>query len=294
MLQVPFLQVGDVSIHYRSEGRGVPILCVHPPCATSRLFTYVKSELWDRRRILTMDVRGHGRSESGEAKLSLPLLAEDMRRVLDQCDISSAYVCGYGPGAMAALAALIAYPTRFRGGILLSGSAAYHDIISRGKLKAALYASRLGAKRPIAWASAWREADNRTAFDGMLDDAGSADAKRWRDYASACLEANFERQLHAIQQPVLLLYGTKDQIGHHYANAMFRLLPNAELYGVKDADRQLLMKASRQVGVVMRQWVDKHENGSLTDTLQERDALMQELAANGIVGGQDGESWPSL
>ncbi|MBB3108409.1 pimeloyl-ACP methyl ester carboxylesterase [Paenibacillus phyllosphaerae] len=255
------------------------------------MFTYVKTELYDKRRIVTFDVRGHGHSEAGESKLTIPLIAEDMRRLLDECGIRTAYVCSYGAGSLAALLALKSYPDRFRGGILISGAPGYHDLISRTKLKAAHLASRFNAKRAIALQSAWSEADNRPAFQGMMDDAMQGDVKRWQEYIDACLRVSLERELHGIRQPMLLIYGTSDHVGSHYASAMYRMLPNVEMYGIQGAERKLLMKEPGKTALIMRQWIDKLENGALADTFEERDALMQELAQHGITGGVDGENW---
>ena len=41
---------------------------------------------------------------------------------------------------------------------------------------------------------------------------------------------------------MLLLYGTADKVSREYSAQLYRQLPNAELYGIEHASRQLLRK----------------------------------------------------
>jgi pimeloyl-ACP methyl ester carboxylesterase len=244
----------------------------------------------DKHRIITCDIRGHGYSESGTAKLTLPLIAEDLRRLLDACGVKKSYLCSYGAGSFPLLTALLAYPDRFCGGIIISGAAAYTDIISRSKLQAAYMTSALKAKEIIAFSAALQEADNRTAFQTLNSDAKQGDPAKWRDYVGACLNETFERQLPRIGLPMLLVYGTADHAGRSNAEAMQRLLPDSELYGVLKAKHQLLMKEPVKTGLVIGQWIAKHEEPSISDTLEERIELLQELAEHGVEGRNEGEA----
>jgi len=287
---VPYFEVGNTEIHFHEQGRkGVPLLCVHPPCLSSRLFTYVRTELSDDRRVITLDVRGHGHSKPGSAKLTLPMIAEDMRQLLDFCDVKKAYVCTYGSASLPAIAALLAYPDRFCGGILISGTAGYTDFVSRAGLQAAYVTSAVKAKPLVALGGAWKEADNRTAFDAMRAEAMQADAAKWKEYAAACLNASFKRQLGQVRQPMLVIYGTNDRTGSRYAKQLYRDLPNCELYGVRNAERELLMKEPARTAFVIRQWTDKLDRPETADTLEERDATLREIADREVTIGLEEE-----
>ncbi|WP_274652452.1 alpha/beta fold hydrolase [Paenibacillus humicola] len=287
---MPFFQIGDTAVHVHEQGdRGTPVLCVHPPCISSRLFTYVRTELADTRRVITFDARGHGHSEAGTARLTLPLLAEDMRRILDWSGAKQAYLCAYGPASLPALQALLAYPDRFCGGILISGAAAYTDIVSRSKLQAAYVSSLLKARELVALQAAWQEADNRTAFQALQEEAKQGSAVRWKEYVSACLDTSFARELGRIRQPMLVIYGTADMRGAMYARELHRALPDSELYGVLKAGRHLLMKEPARTAFVIRQWIDKQERPEVADTFEEREELLKQIAGQGVTAGLEEE-----
>jgi pimeloyl-ACP methyl ester carboxylesterase len=286
---MPFFHVGDVSIHYREQSKGTtPIVCIHPPCITSPLFDALGDKLRDTHRVISIDVRGHGSSELGHGILTHAMIAEDIRYLLDSLDIKKSYLCGYGAGSLPAITALLAHPERFSGGILISGMAGFHDIKTRSKLQASFISSALKAKESIAKQVVRHEAEDKAAYAIMSEDALKGDPLKWREYAAACLNSSFGRELHQIKQPMLLLYGTADKVSREYSAQLYRQLPNAELYGIEHASRQLLRKEPAKIALVVDQWVAKQEQPELADTFEERNSLLEELVSHGIEDGLNG------
>lgn len=290
---MPFFHIGDVGLYVQEpaaggQGREGTVICVHPPCLTSRLFGSIEDQLGATHRLIRWDIRGHGFSDSGNSRMTLGMIAEDMRLLLDKLDVKQAYVCAYGAGSFPALAALLLHPQRFVGGMLLSGSAAYTDIRSRSKLQAAYISSMLAPKEPIAFKAAWSEARTRTEFEELRTEAKLGDPARWRDYAAACLEDGLERRVRHIKQPVLLLYGAKDSLGGIYASRLHRLLPNSELFGINGAKGQLATHEPVTTSFVMSRWMAKQEHPELADTHDERVALLRELSDHGVKEGAEG------
>lgn len=282
---MPFFRKNDIALQVQEpsgNGREGTVICVHPPCLTGRIFAGLEERLGSKRRVIRWNIRGHGASDSGSGKLTLAMIAEDMRLLLDEFGVKQAFVCAYGAGALPTLTALRMYPDRFAGGVLLSGSAGYSDIRSRSGLQAAYVSSILAPKGPIVFKAAWDEAADRTEFEALRDEAGQGDPAKWRDYAAACLDGDSDRNIRQVKQPVLLLYGTKDNAGAGNAAKLRRLLPNCELYGVVGATRQLATKQPITTAFVISQWMDKLRHPELADTYEEREALLRELAEHGV------------
>ncbi|HAS00985.1 MAG TPA: alpha/beta hydrolase, partial [Brevibacillus sp.] len=59
---MPYFIANGATIHYEIKGEGLPILCIHPPLLTGSIFYYQQKELQDRYKVITVDLRGHGRS----------------------------------------------------------------------------------------------------------------------------------------------------------------------------------------------------------------------------------------
>ena len=65
-------------------------------------------------RIIRLDLRGHGASESRE-KATLEIHAADLMRVLDDAGIEKAVLVGHSLGAQIAMRAAVLYPDRIQG-----------------------------------------------------------------------------------------------------------------------------------------------------------------------------------
>lgn len=74
-------------------------------------------------RVLTYDARGQGRSELGEAPLSMELHLADLQTLVDHLDLDQPHVVGFSHGARVALGFAAHHPDRVRRLVLCSLSA---------------------------------------------------------------------------------------------------------------------------------------------------------------------------
>lgn len=104
--------LGLICVHTRGQGNGKPIVFLHG--------IYLDSSLWDDvaldlpgRRLLMIDMPGHGESPEPECNWSLNDCVAMLLRVLDAMRISKCVVVGHSWGAMTALRAACLNPERF-------------------------------------------------------------------------------------------------------------------------------------------------------------------------------------
>lgn len=78
-------------------GDGVPILMLHGWSQSQEMFRHQREGLGDRR-VITYDMRGHGRSEKPVRGHRIARLAADLRDILDNLDIPTADLLGWSMG----------------------------------------------------------------------------------------------------------------------------------------------------------------------------------------------------
>ncbi|PZD94345.1 alpha/beta hydrolase [Paenibacillus sambharensis] len=285
---MPHFHVNGTHIHYHVDGDDGPaVVLIHPPFLGGRIYNYVRNNLANDHRLVTIDVRGHGHSEPGNVKLTMPLIVEDIKQVMDNLEIDEAYICGYSMGSMPVLESLITHPDRFKGGILLSGTSEVRDRRNRRIMKAADLSSRLKAKEAIVVPLAMGNADSRTTFHVLHKEGMAGNNVSFREYANVCLNYSCKSRLRAIASPMLLLCGEKDETFIKYAREMDELLAVSELYAIKGADHQLPTHVPDKVCFTIRQWIAKHEDRELADTYAEREELNLALTEQGIITEND-------
>lgn len=249
---MPIAEINGTRLHYHAAGDGPALILVTPPLLTRGIFRYQTEGLSDAFRVVTFDIRGHGRSARSEAPLSYPLICEDIRQLMDVLGIRQALIGGYSTGAGVALEALLAYPDRFHGGILLSGMPEFSDAYNRARLKAAVAMCNVRGGRWLAKAICRGNADRPETYANLLKEAFGGHPENWRQYYAASATYRCTAWLGRIHHPMLLVYGKKDRRFHRYARMLQRELLLAELKVVKGVSHQLPTKAPAAVNRLIR------------------------------------------
>jgi len=110
-----------VDIFYSVEGEGEPVVLIHGAGATGAInwrVPKIVQMLSQKYRVITMDVRGHGKSDKPDNGAVGAAAAEDVRRLLDHLDLENAHIVGYSMGSMITLKLMTEYPERVRSAVI--------------------------------------------------------------------------------------------------------------------------------------------------------------------------------
>jgi pimeloyl-ACP methyl ester carboxylesterase len=117
-------------LHITDDGAGPPVVLLHGLTATHR-YVVMGSRSLERsgHRVIAYDARGHGASAPGD-RYDYPVLADDLRRVLDDLGIERAVLAGASMGAHTLLRFALTDPARVAG--LVAITPAYHENATPG------------------------------------------------------------------------------------------------------------------------------------------------------------------
>ena len=104
-----------ITLHYQQVGQGPDLVMLHG--LTGNLAVWhlkIVPQLWDRFRITTYDLRGHGYSEVTPSGYTPDDMATDLNDLLDALDIERAALVGHSYGADTALYFALRHPDRAR------------------------------------------------------------------------------------------------------------------------------------------------------------------------------------
>jgi pimeloyl-ACP methyl ester carboxylesterase len=124
---MPSFETDGLKINYIVEGEGPSIVLVHGFTVNLhgnwRVTGVVEALVADGRKVIALDVRGHGRSDKPhdpEAYRGLKI-AEDVIALMDHLGVDRADLMGFSMGGIIALALLFSYPQRL-GAVVVSGA----------------------------------------------------------------------------------------------------------------------------------------------------------------------------
>lgn len=117
---MPVIYAKDSStISFSDNGSGVPILFLHGWMMSKRVWHY-QQQLTSKFRIVTMDLRGHGRSQADEFSYSTCL--SDIKELIDYLDIERIFIAGWSMGSQLAMISAIDLEERVSGLVLIAGT----------------------------------------------------------------------------------------------------------------------------------------------------------------------------
>jgi pimeloyl-ACP methyl ester carboxylesterase len=127
---VSYLDRDGVSIYYEVHGPDsseIPLLLSHGYSDTTQMWEPNLPALAKDRKVITWDMRGHGRSSSPEdqSRYSEELSVEDMAALLDQCGVQKAAIGGLSLGGYLSLSFNLRYPERVNALLLFSTGPGY-------------------------------------------------------------------------------------------------------------------------------------------------------------------------
>ena len=230
---MPFTTNAGVRLYWRLEGTdGHPVvLLLNSLGADLSLWDRVVPGLLPHFRVLRMDGRGHGASDAPPGDYRLEDLADDARTVLDASSAQQSAVCGMGLGGAVALTLGLRAPARMRAVICACSSA---QVSTADWAERAQRVRAQGMAPVLAPAIARSFSDdfahaNPQVIDSMRTALRLIDPRGYAGGAAAIRDMALAQQLSSVQQPVLLLSGTKDVDApfEPHGTRLLAALPNA-------------------------------------------------------------------
>ena len=106
------LDVGEIKMFCRVSGEGHPVFFIHPNGGDLSVWINQENLFNKHFKIVLADSRGHGRSESGDERLTYENITNDWLSLMDQLKIESASIVGWSDGGIVALMMAIKAPER--------------------------------------------------------------------------------------------------------------------------------------------------------------------------------------
>jgi pimeloyl-ACP methyl ester carboxylesterase len=118
-----YAPVNGIKVYYEVYGEGRPVVLLHGAFYTINLnWSQLIPELSKSRKVIAIEMQGHGHTPVSDRKLSFPALAGDVAGVMDYLNIDSADVVGYSMGGSVAYQFAVLSPKRLRKLVIISST----------------------------------------------------------------------------------------------------------------------------------------------------------------------------
>lgn len=118
-----YAPVNGIKVYYEVYGKGTPIVLLHGAFYTIDMnWGEMIPELSKTRKVIALEMQGHGHTPYSDRKLSITTLASDVEAVMDYLKIDSADVVGYSMGGSVAYQFAVQSPKRLRKLVIISST----------------------------------------------------------------------------------------------------------------------------------------------------------------------------
>ena len=265
---MPYALMEDAtSLYYEITGQGTPIVFVHPPIMGHMVFKHQKRLTRDFQPIL-YDLRGHGRSSTGEVPLSIELLAKDIKCLLDELNIPKAVICGFSNGGTIAQEFALLYPERTEALILSGGYSRVDSFNLKSMLRFGIAMAKI-RKLPIV---AKMQAKSHKYFKDDENDfyqyGKLANSQSVYEFCKAGLYYNSTPSLYRLDMPVLLVYGSQEKTMHHYRLPFLQHAADVRVVYIEGASHEVPPRHFPEFNQVVHHFLQTYKETQTVPTIQ--------------------------
>lgn len=236
--------VNGVKIYYQVYGKGDPVVLLHGSFMTIEMnWSELIPELAKTRKVIAVEMQGHGRSPLNDRTLSYTNFASDVAGVLKHLKIEKADVIGYSLGGTIGLEFVIKHPEMVKNLVVISS-------VFKDKGWVPSVSQALASFQPEFF-------DQTPLYTGYKSVAPEPD--HWRKFLSQMIA--FENRpydlgadnIKAIESPVLLIMGDNDGVSLGHVAEMYSLLGgnvSADMEGLPKSQLAIIPGMSH-VGLMM-------------------------------------------
>ena len=231
---MPTLRVNGVDIYYESAGSGPPLLLIHGLGSCTADWENQFSHFAKSRRVISMDVRGHGKSGRPPGPYSVEAFARDAVALLDELNASPADVLGLSMGGMIAFQMAVDSPKAVRSLIVLnSGPAVIFKKLSQHiMIRMRFVIIRLFGMKALGRMisrAVFPEPGQEQFRDRFAATIGANDPTAYKAALAAIIGWSVEDRIPGIRCPVLILSSDMDYTPVDWKRDYTRKIPGAEL-----------------------------------------------------------------
>lgn len=208
--------INGVNYYYEIHGTGEPLFMLHGGLGSSSMFHPYLAEYTKTRKVILVDLQGHGHTPLGERPFALTSMGDDMAALATKLGFDQVDVFGYSFGGGVAMRFAMQHPTRVKRLVLLSAGFAsdafYPAMREQQKMVSAEMAPMM--KDTPMHTTYMAEAPDVKEFPRLLQVMG--DLMR--------SEYSYAADVPRLTMPVLLIFGDADMYRPEHVVEFYKLL----------------------------------------------------------------------
>jgi pimeloyl-ACP methyl ester carboxylesterase len=232
-----YVDVNGIKLYHEIYGEGEPLALLPGGLMTSKEMSPLIQALSDKRKVIAVELEGHGRTVDTDRPLRFETLGDDVGALIEKLGLGKADVVGWSFGGATALRTAIQHPERVRRLVVISNPYAHSGWYPETRQGMAQVSSKMAEQlmqTPAGMAT--RDWPHPERFPRFLDKMGALMAQ---DY-------DWSAEIRRLKMPVMLAFADHDAVSTQHIAEFFALLGG----GLKDAGWQNTQLTNARLSII--------------------------------------------
>ena len=238
---MPIAKTNNIQTFYETCGEGIPLVLIHGIGACNKLWQPQIEPFSKQFKVITYDVRGHGKSSGFQEKYTVKLFASDLKALLDSLGITKAHLCGLSMGGLIAQQFAIVYPAAVDK-LILSGTFCYIPLWNRIQLvfyralnRIVLTFMSMERYAEIGAKGLFRKKEQEELRDFYMREVSKISKREFFKAIDATYAFASLKMLKEIMSPTLILNAEGEKLEREQAKIMHREIRNSRTELILDS-----------------------------------------------------------
>ena len=241
---MPNIIIDGLNQYYEITGNGVPLVLIHGLGSSCQDWELQVDSFARYYQVITIDLRGHGRSGKPQGPYSIPLFARDTAGLLNELNCTPAHILGISLGGMVAFQLAIDFPNVTRSLIIVNSTP---DLIPKtlkdhlGIWQRFLIVRFMGLRRlgEVLGDRFFPDPEQSVLRNIFIERWAENNKPAYMEAMKAVVGWSVLERLGEITAPTLVIGADGDYFSTAEKEMYVKLIPNARLEIVKDARHAL-------------------------------------------------------
>ena len=267
---MPRIKINDIEMYYEETGNGPALVFIHGLGSSTRDWEYQVDFFAPHYRVITLDLRGHGRTDRPGGPYTIRQFADDTAGLLRAVNAVPAHVVGLSMGGAVAFHLCIDHPELVRTACITNMSAA---MPVKTLAQKRMYYIRYLIVHVMGMRKMGEVIARKVFLKPAQQELREKLVERWADNTKASYLASLAAlknwsvmdRLHAIACPVLIVHSEFDYSPLAHKEEYAALIRDAEIVRIPDAGHVVAVEKPEEYNQIVKRFLLSKEKNAMPE-----------------------------
>lgn len=253
-------KVKEIEMYYEVTGEGESLLLIHGLGSSTRDWEFQVPVFSQKYQVITIDLRGHGKSDKPKGPYSMQMFAGDIAELLKKLGIKSTHVLGISLGGGIAFQFALDYPNLVKSLMIVNAGIEIPMDSFKMKLEAfkRIFIVKLVGMKKMGKVLAPRlfiKPEQEDLREKLVERWAENDKKAYLSAMRALIGWSVRDQINKIKCPTLVIGSDEDYAPSSVKEEYTALLSNAKFIEIQDARHAVPIEKPKEFNEIVMKFL---------------------------------------